>query len=145
MLELLDTKKDHRINGHNGYKVRCPECGCKGGGFGISKNQDTFILMCANDSCRHLENLNQLVNRLGDDEMKKEWWELSFGPRANKKDPEWKGIKNRCTPGPKKQRKKTSDQDVPQMSERDLWSAAKAGMYINPNHPIVRKLMLNKD
>ena len=24
------------------------------------------------------ENLNQLVNRLGDEEMKKEWWELSW-------------------------------------------------------------------
>ena len=145
MLDLLETKKVHRINGRDGYKVRCPKCGCKGGGFGISKNQDTFILMCSNDSCLYRENLNQLVNRLGDDEMKKKWWELSFGARTSKKkDPEWKGIQNRRTPGPKKQRKKTSDQDVPQMSERDLWRAAMSGEYIDPNHPLVRKLMRKK-
>ena len=71
MLDLLETKKVHRINGRDGYKVRCPKCGCKGGGFGISRNQDTFILMSSNDSCLYRENLNQLVNRLGDDEMKK--------------------------------------------------------------------------
>ena len=84
-LELLDTKKEYRINGHKGYKVRCPGCGCKSGSFGISKDRDTFILMCANDWCYHHENLNQLVKRLGDEEMKKEWWELSFGPRTSKK------------------------------------------------------------
>ena len=48
--------------------------------------------------CGYRKNLNQLVNRLGDEEMKKEWWELSFGPRTSKKDPEWKGIQNRRTP-----------------------------------------------
>lgn len=144
-LELLDTKKDHRINGHRGYRVHCPGCGCKSGGFGISKDQDTFILMCANNWCHHHENLNQLVNRLGDEERKKEWWELSFGPRTSKKDPEWKGIQNRRTPGPKKRRKKTSDQDVPQMSERDLWRAAMSDDYIDPNHPLVRKLMRKKN
>ena len=141
MLDLLETKKVHRINGRNGYKVRCPKCGCKGGGFGISRNQDTFILMCSNDSCLYRENLNQLVNRLGDEEMKKEWWELSFGPRTSKKDPQWNGIKNRRTPGPKKQRTKISDQDSQQMSERDLWRTAMSGGYIDPNHPLVRRLM----
>ena len=145
MLDLLETKKVHRINGRDGYKVRCPKSGCKGGGFGISRNQDTFILMCSNDSCLYRENLNQLVNRLGDDEMKKEWLELSFGPRTSKKDPQWKGIQNRRTPGPKKQRKKTSDQDVPEMSERDLRRTAMAGEYIDTNHPLVRKLMRNKN
>ena len=145
MLDLLETKKVHRINGHDGYKVRCPKCGCKGGGFGISRNQDTFILMCSNDSCLYRENLNQLVNRLGDDEMKKEWRELSFGPRTSKKDLQWNGIKNRRKPGPKKQHKKTSDQEVPQMSERDLWRTAMSGGYIDPNHPLVRKLMSKKD
>ena len=95
-----------------------------GGGFGISKNQDTFILMCSNASCLYRENLNQLVNRLGDDEMKKKWWELSFGARPSKK---------------------TSDQDVPQMSKRDLWRTAMSGGYIDPNHPLVRKLMRNKN
>ena len=142
MLDLLETKKVHRVNGRNGYKVRCPGCGCKSGGFGIGEDLDTFILMCARKTeCGYRENLNQLVNRLGDEEMKKEWWELSFGPRTSKKDPEWKGIQNRRTPGPKKQHKKTSDQDVQQMSERDLWRTAMSGGYIDPNHPLVRRLM----
>jgi hypothetical protein len=142
ILDLLETKKVHRVNGRNGYKVRCPGCGCKSGGFGIGEDLDTFILMCARKTeCGYRENLNQLVNRLGDEEMKKEWWELSFGPRTSKKDPEWKGIQNRRTPGPKKQHKKTSDQDVPQMSERDLWRTAMSGGYIDPNHPLVRRLM----
>ena len=145
MLDLLETKKVHRVNGRNGYKVRCPGCGCKSGGFGIGEDLDTFILMCARKAeCGYRENLNQLVNRLGDEEMKKEWWVLSFGPRTSKKDPEWKGIQNRRPPGPKKQRKKTSDQDVPQMSERDLWRTAMSGEYIDPNHPLVRKLMRKK-
>ena len=142
MLDLLETKKVHRVNGRNGYKVRCPGCGCKSGGFGIGEDLDTFILMCARKTeCGYRENLNQLVNRLGDEEMKKEWWELSFGPRTSKKDPEWKAIQNRRTPGPKKQHKKTSDQDVQQMSERDLWRTAMSGGYIDPNHPLVRRLM----
>ena len=98
--------------------------------------------MCSNDSCLYRENLNQLVNRLGDEEMKKEWWELSFGPRTSKKkDPEWQGIQNRRKPGPKKQRTKISDQDSQQMSERDLWKTAMSGGYIDPNHPLVRRLM----
>ena len=84
MLDLLETKKVHRVNGRNGYKVRCPGCGCKSGGFGIGEDLDTFILMCARKTeCGYRENLNQLVNRLGDEEMKKEWWELSFGPRTS--------------------------------------------------------------
>ena len=142
MFDLLEAKKVHRVNGRNGYKVRCPSCGCKSGGFGIGEDLDTFILMCARKTeCGYRENLNQLVNRLGDEEMKKEWWELSFGPRTSKKDPEWKGIQNRRTPGPKKQHKKTSDQDVQQMSERDLWRTAMSGGYIDPNHPLVRRLM----
>ena len=142
MLDLLETKKVHRVNGRNGYKVRCPGCGCKSGGFGIGEDLDTFILMCARKTeCGYRENLNQLVNRLGDEEMKKEWWELSFGARPSEKDPQWRGIKNRRKPGRKKQCKKTSDQDLPHMSERDLWRTAMSGGYIDPNHPLVRKLM----
>ena len=145
MLDLLETKKVHRINGRNGYKVRCPGCGCKSGGFGIGEDLDTFILMCGRTECGYRKNLNQLINESSNEELKKQWRELTFGPRTSKKDPEWKGIQNRRTPGPKKQRKKTSDQDVPQMSERDPWRTAMSGGYIDPNHPLVRKLMRNKN
>ena len=100
--------------------------------------------MCGRTECGYRKNLNQLINESSNEELKKQWWELTFGPRTSNKDPEWKGIQNRRTPGPKKQRKKTSDQDVPQMSERDLWRAAMSGDYIDPNHPLVRKLMRKK-
>ena len=145
MLNPIKTSRDYLVNKEKGYKVECPRCKHKSGGFGLGKDGDTYILMCGRVNCTYRENLNGLVNRLGDEAMKERWRELSFGPRTSKKDPEWRGIKNRRTPGPKKQRKKTSGQDVPQMSERDLLSAAKAGMYIDPNHPLVRKLMRKKD
>ena len=144
-LEVVETRRDYLVNNQKGYKVECPKCKRKSAGFGVSKRSDTYILMCGRTECGYRENLNDLVNRIGDEEMKKEWWELSFGSRTSKQDPEWKGIQNRRPPGPKKQRKKTSDQDIPQMSERDLWRAAMSGAYIDPNHPLVRKLMRKKD
>ena len=100
--------------------------------LGSGRSRHIHPYVCQKDWMWLSRKLNQLVNRLGDEEMKKEWWVLSFGPRTSKKDPEWKGIQNRRPPGPKKQRKKTSDQDVPQMSERDLWRAAMSGEYIDP-------------
>ena len=147
-LDVIETRREYLVNGQKGYKVECPKCKCKSAGFGVSKHGDTYILMCGRTECGYRKNLNQLINESSNEELKKQWWELSFGPRPSEKDPQWNGIKNRRKPGPKKQRKKTSDQDVPQMSERDLWRAAKSGAYtgeyIDPNHPLVRKLMRKK-
>ena len=50
MLDLLETKKVHRVNGRNGYKVRCPRLRMQKWWFWYQQDQDTFILMCANDS-----------------------------------------------------------------------------------------------
>ena len=143
-LKVIETGKDYLVNKQKGYKVECPKCERKSAGLGVSKHGDTYILMCGRTECGYRKNLNQLINESPNEELKKQWWELTLGPRTSKKDPEWKGIQNRRTPGPKKQRKKTSDQDVPQMSERDLWRAAMSGEYIDPNHPLVRKLMRKK-
>ena len=99
--QLGATDQDHKVNGKMGYKLQCPRCNNSTAGFGIGKRGNTYILWCY-QGCGYSANLNDLVNQYGSDELKSEWWELSYGPRPA----EWGGIKNRRPPGPKKNFKK---------------------------------------
>jgi hypothetical protein len=97
LLGAKHQKQAHKVNGSPGYKVHCPKCQRYSGGFGISRDGNTYILMCGDRLCGFRANLNTLINQYGCNDMKSRWWELSFGHQPERLT--WGGIKNRRKPG----------------------------------------------
>lgn len=88
------SKKDSY--GRETFKCICPECSHNEANFFTSFNQDTFIFKCHRQKCKlGSMSLHRMITTYGSPEIQDRWLEG---------EGEWLGIKNRITPGPKKQK-----------------------------------------
>ena len=88
------SKKDSY--GRETFKCICPECTHNEANFFTSFNQDTFIFKCHRQKCKlGSMSLHRMIATYGSPDIQGRWLE---------REGEWLGIKNRITPGPKKQK-----------------------------------------
>jgi len=91
---LRGVDKRKKINNNKSYQCVCPSCGKKESWMFASEKGDTFLFHCFRDTCNlKTLTLHQLITLHGDVSIQKRWL---------KKADDWLPIRNRITPGPKR-------------------------------------------
>tara|TARA_Y100001963_G_C6788041_1_gene453959 strand:- start:4154 stop:4633 length:480 start_codon:yes stop_codon:yes gene_type:complete len=102
-LELSGVGCQYRyqeLNGPSSYRVKCPNCGCKGAKLDLARRKDNYIFICPPSEykgCGKVLLLWQLIKEYGSEKIKKDYSE----PLLVKKD-NWFPIKNRTKKGKNK-------------------------------------------
>ena len=91
-LELNGTKRKNTWNGSAAYNVTCPKCKRHKAILGVDHKCRSYVLACPCNDCtwRGTTYLNKVIEEVGDNSLKKEWWES-----RNKPIQDWFPIKNR--------------------------------------------------
>ena len=102
MVDKLDgIRMKEKFNHKDCFEVTCPICSKRTAKMGYSSRGNTFMFVCRpSDGCSKGMNLHQLIQNYGSNDLIKEWNE-SREITWNQKNG-WNPIKNKRTPGPKK-------------------------------------------